>query len=85
MTAKKYRKMATIEAEQFDGSKEMSKKYGVRLMPKSLEAGYINTLEGTLVIHIGDWIATGVDGEHWPIADGIFRKTYVEDSDDETN
>ena len=78
MTAKKYRKTAAIEAEQFDGSKEMSKKYGIRLMPKSLEAGYLNTLEGTLVIHTGDWIATGVNGEHWSIADDIFRKTYVE-------
>ena len=24
----------------------------------------------------GDWIATGVDGEHWVIADDIFHKTY---------
>ena len=26
----------------------------------------------------GDWIATGSNGEHWPIADDIFRKIYVE-------
>lgn len=25
---------------------------------------------------LGDWIATGIDGEHWAIADDIFRRTY---------
>ncbi|QFR23210.1 hypothetical protein [Schleiferilactobacillus harbinensis] len=78
MKAKKYRKTATIEAEQFDGSKEMAHKYGIHLLPKSLKAGNIKTLEGTLTIYVGDWIATGINGEHWPIADDIFRKTYVE-------
>ena len=24
----------------------------------------------------GIWIATGIDGEHWAIADNIFRRTY---------
>lgn len=28
--------------------------------------------------NIGDWIATGVNGDHWPIADDVFRKTYAE-------
>ena len=36
------------------------------------------TDEGELAINIGDWIATGVNDEHWPIADDIFRKTYEE-------
>ncbi len=27
-------------------------------------------------LHKGDWIATGIDGEHWAIADDIFRRTY---------
>lgn len=26
----------------------------------------------------GDWIATGVDGEHWVIEDSIFKRTYEE-------
>lgn len=26
----------------------------------------------------GDWIATGIDGEHWVIADNIFQRTYEE-------
>jgi hypothetical protein len=36
------------------------------------------TLEGDLILHDGDWIVTGINGERWPIADDIFRKTYVE-------
>ncbi|MFT8412317.1 MAG: hypothetical protein ABF743_10140 [Schleiferilactobacillus perolens] len=76
MTKAVYRKTATIQAEQFDGSAEMAQKYGIKMMPKTLQAGHIKTLEGTLVIHAGDWIATGVNGEHWPIADEVFRKTY---------
>ena len=24
----------------------------------------------------GDWIATGIDGEHWAISQEIFEKTY---------
>lgn len=31
-----------------------------------------------MTCHVGDWVATGINGEHWPIADDIFKKTYVE-------
>ena len=27
-------------------------------------------------ISIGDWIATGIDGEHWAIDKDIFERTY---------
>lgn len=85
-----YHKTATIKAEQFDGSREMAKRYGVELYSDSgygyavVEGepdgdGYvIDTLEGELLIRIGDWIATGVNGEHWPIDNEIFKKTYAE-------
>jgi hypothetical protein len=83
---KEYRKTATIKAEQFDGSKEMMKKY--RLIDGSdafrfnshidPEKVYITTLEGNLEVNVGDWIATGVEGEYWAIADEIFKKTYEE-------
>ena len=74
---KEYVKKASILAEQFDGSQEMAHKYGIHLLPKGLKAGNIKTLEGSLVIHTGDWIATGANGENWPIQDDIFKKTYV--------
>ena len=39
---------------------------------------HIKTLEGDLKVNPGDWIATGVNGERWPIADDVFKKTYAE-------
>ena len=72
-----YRKTATIQAEQFDESQKMIEKYNIT-PPMPLDPDYtINTLEGDVVLGVGDWIATGIDGEHWPIADSIFRKTYA--------
>lgn len=53
-------------------------------MMKSAETGvpihnwYIKTLKGDLKVNPGDWIATGVNGEHWAIADEVFKKTYAE-------
>ena len=38
--------------------------------------GWIDTLEGGHIVCVGDWIATGVEGEHWLIKPGIFAKTY---------
>jgi hypothetical protein len=40
------------------------------------EHGWIDTLEGGHVVCPGDWIITGVQGEHYPIKDAIFRETY---------
>lgn len=71
-----YRKTTKIQAEQFDGSDEMIAKYDVI---DSEGAGlFLPTLEGNLEFHISDWIATGVKGEHWAIADKIFKRTYAE-------
>ena len=36
------------------------------------------TLEGGYIVSPGDWIATGVKGEHWPIKPDVFAATYVE-------
>lgn len=82
-----YRKQP-IEAEQFDGSEEMIDKYHVRcdteymLSDDPLEYSTVpyqmETLEGFLNINAGDWIATGIDGEHWAISDEVFKKTYAE-------
>lgn len=42
---------------------------------------FIDTLEGRMRLSIGDWIATGVNGEHWAIADDVFKETYAEVSE----
>jgi hypothetical protein len=36
----------------------------------------IQTLEGDMVAHIGDWIIKGVNGEYYPCKPDIFEKTY---------
>lgn len=46
--------------------------------------GWIDTLEGGHIVCPGDWIITGVKGEHYPCKPDIFAATYeaVEDSND---
>lgn len=39
---------------------------------------HIDTLEGTMVASVGDWIIQGVSGEHYPCKPDIFEKTYEE-------
>ena len=36
----------------------------------------IPTLEGEMIGSLGDWIITGVKGEHYPCKPDIFEKTY---------
>ena len=38
--------------------------------------GWIKTLEGGHVVSPGDWIITGVKGEHYPCKPDIFAATY---------
>lgn len=84
---RKYKKTATIKAEQFDGSFEMMEKYPITYAPfvtSIAPPGYsLRTLEGYFEIKVGDWIATGEKGEHWAIKDDIFKQTYelVEDQE----
>lgn len=37
---------------------------------------WINTLEGDMMVSEGDWIITGVKGEHYPCKPDIFEMTY---------
>ncbi len=43
--------------------------------------GWIDTLEGGHIVCVGDWIITGVQGEHYPCKPDIFKKTYEAVSD----
>jgi hypothetical protein len=38
--------------------------------------GEIKTLEGYMLVTSGDWIITGVKGEHYPCKPDIFELTY---------
>lgn len=73
-----YRKTGTIKAEQFDGSKEMCEKYCIEYDESYILPFRIETLDGWLGMKVGDWISTGVNGGHRPIADDIFKETYAE-------
>ena len=37
---------------------------------------YIDTLEGPHKVIDKDWIITGIAGEHYPVKNDIFHKTY---------
>ncbi|MCG0674719.1 DUF1642 domain-containing protein [Lactiplantibacillus plantarum] len=77
---KVYRKTPTIKAEQFDGSDEMVDKY--ELIDAGTMLGTHHSpevyLTGSGKLCVGDWIATGVNGDHWAIADDVFKQTYAE-------
>lgn len=40
--------------------------------------GWIQTLEGGHVVTPGDYIITGIQGEHYPCKPDIFKMTYKE-------
>ena len=42
------------------------------------QAWVINTLEGIMEVKPGNWVITGVHGEHYPIQADIFEETYEE-------
>jgi len=76
----KYRKTALIEATQWfkSGDHPAVIKYDNRngIIKGIGPYGWVDTLEGGHIVSPGDWIATGVTGEHWPIKPSIFAKTY---------
>lgn len=79
MAMSKYRKKpVTIEAVQWfkDGDHP-----AVRIHQTGGQSfvngwAYIETLEGPLLVKPGDWIITGVKGEHYTCGPDIFAATY---------
>lgn len=71
-----YRKTATIQAEQFDGSEKMIKKYDIGKHEMDGDTWFdLYTVEGAMEIVKGDWIVSCESGT-WFIPDKVFRKTY---------
>ena len=48
----------------------------VVVLGTNLTKGWISTLEGGHEVTPGDWIITGVKGEHYPCKPDIFEMTY---------
>ena len=38
---------------------------------------YVETPEGRLRVDVGDWIITGISGEHYPCKPDVFEQLYV--------
>lgn len=73
----KFRKTALIEAVQYH--------YGDPTPPgvclgecvrRDDAVPHIHGKEGDLTVSDGDWVATGIQGEHWAIKPDIFAATY---------
>lgn len=75
---REYRKTATIRAVQWwkDGDHPAVVRKSARNRYADEGVPWIETLEGGHVVTPGDWIATGVKGEHWPIKPDVFAATY---------
>ena len=65
-----------ITDETFDASHPNHEHIpGIVYNPES-KCAFIKTLEGLMRAEIGDWIITGVNGEHYPCKPDIFAATY---------
>ena len=72
------KKPVVIEATQWFkmGDHPMAKQMGT-IDPETNEPqACILTLEGNMLVTPGDWIITGVKGEHYPCKPDIFELTY---------
>lgn len=41
------------------------------------EPTQVETLEGTVLAQPGNWILRADDGSRWPVADDVFRRSYL--------
>jgi hypothetical protein len=41
-----------------------------------IDHGLVHSLEGSHIVCPGDWILTGLQGEHWAVKPDIFALTY---------
>lgn len=75
------KKPVVIDATQFSAGNTATHEHVNYGSPDPAEqhlAGkyWISTLEGPLFVSEGDWIITGVKGEHYPCKPDIFAATY---------
>ena len=68
------KKPVVIEAEQAREG-EMTRLPGV-VRNHARQTWVIQTLEGEMDVSPGDWVITGIKGEHYPCKPDIFEQTY---------
>ena len=70
-----------VTDEWFDGDHPnplhpISTPEGPLIIDSTMRQIRVGTLEGIMIAHTGDWIITGVKGEHYPCKPDIFEMTY---------
>lgn len=76
------KKPVVVEAEQYffvgNPNPHPEVKQRLKKMPwgEPVLYYYIETLEGPMQVHQGDWIVKGIAGEFYPVRDDIFRASY---------
>lgn len=77
MTNNLYRKkLVTVIAKQWDGVSWGPYLGQSDFYRNDLGALFVVTPEGPLKVNVGDWIVTGVKGEHYLVKSDIFAATY---------
>ena len=83
-----YRKTALIEAIQYTGDllplMEFMEDEQWHFNSNHEGTVTIHTLEGGVECKLGTWVAKGIHGEVWPIANEIFEATYTEVKENES-
>lgn len=75
--AKFRKKPVVIEATQwFKHGDHSAVGYFKTPVDEQKHLGWVDTLEGGHIVTPGDWIITGVKGEHYPCKPDIFEMTY---------
>lgn len=72
------KKPVVIEATQFNIDDPSTHRH-VHFSPifsSKIDDYWVQTLEGPLIVNDGDYIITGVKGEHYPCRPDIFEMTY---------
>ena len=64
------------EFHDYLGNDHMANWIGEAYKGISNEKLFIQTLEGLMTAHRGDWIVKGIQGEFYPIKPEIFEATY---------
>jgi hypothetical protein len=70
------KKPVVIEATQWFKHGDHPAVFISRFAVETTRLGLIDTLEGEMMVTPGDWIITGVKGEHYPCKPDIFELTY---------
>jgi hypothetical protein len=70
------KKPVIIEATQWFKNGDHPAVQISRFAQVSGRVGVIDTLGGEMTVTPGDWIITGVKGEHYPCKPDIFEATY---------